>query len=817
MTLLKYIFIFGVFILSSAYPNCSYSWPLTIIKNGKARCTIVRPANPTTQEKAACLDLQTYLKKITGTQPKIKSESKWTEKNPIYIGRCNAAKKQKLFSRTAELKDDGYIIKITSEAAYLIGKDSLATRFAVFGFLEDHLGVRWYMPGDIGEVVPKTDDIILFEGEDIQEPSFKMRWVGTGEWALRNRMNVKVDKKLGLHVYSSCHTFRKLCPVETYYDEHPEYFALIDEERKKYEGKHKNQLCTSNPEVIKVVAENASKILTDRPELDVMTLFPNDGLGFCECDHCKALDDPNSTINVEDINKSWRSLGPEKYGVLSNRMAIFYNKVAGQILSKHPDKYIQCGAYSAYRQPPKNIDIKMSKHTFIQITRNFCHDLPIESGNCNTVYNEAIDGWLKTYPSFSIYEYYWKLAANELPYPIVHSIRKDIPYFYNKGGFGLYAQYSSKNVGTLGLNYYIAAKLLWNVKADVDAILDDFYHKFYGPAWEPMKAYHEALENTATNSNVHLPAKYDELLPLFNTKLLVDCDKYLSEAKLLADENNIVSKRIDMAVISIGYVKLAVSYLHSLDEIIQKYGWDLNLKKTAVTQELHNAKNLSDAIKTYLEKYKSSNCFHTPSTNYITRFLNLEYAFKKMAGRYSPKISLDKMKWIKTHKEIAKINPITAETYFDIWIYGYDFDRDKKKAEHEIYILDNNDQKLRIGELPTAGDNGNGRNRCFLLKNFSTKYLSHDKSTFNLSIVNPEGNWIASSIYAVYIMPHDASITSDKATKIIQNDRKKLHWGSFGFIEYSYYGIPNNDGKTLNISIAVTKPLSPPFLKIIQK
>ena len=103
------------------------------------------------------------------------------KKNPIYIGRCNAAKKQKLFSRTAELKDDGYIIKITSEVAYLIGKDPLATRFTVFGLLGDHLGVRWYMPGDIGEVVPKTDNVILPECEDIQEPSFKMRWVGSGE------------------------------------------------------------------------------------------------------------------------------------------------------------------------------------------------------------------------------------------------------------------------------------------------------------------------------------------------------------------------------------------------------------------------------------------------------------------------------------------------------------------------------------------------------------------------------------------------------------------------------------------------------------
>ena len=48
-------------------------------------------------------------------------------------------------------------------------------------------------------------------------------------------MNVRVDKKFGLHVYGFSHTLGRLCPVETYYDEHPEYFAVVNGLRKQYE------------------------------------------------------------------------------------------------------------------------------------------------------------------------------------------------------------------------------------------------------------------------------------------------------------------------------------------------------------------------------------------------------------------------------------------------------------------------------------------------------------------------------------------------------------------------------------------------------
>jgi hypothetical protein len=48
---------------------------------------------------------------------------------------------------------------------------------------------------------------------------------------------------------------------------------------------------------------------------------------------------------------------------------------------------------------------------------------------------------------------------------------------------------SRNAVATTFLNLHLRARLLWNPDEDVDALLAEFYPKFYGPAAEPMRQY----------------------------------------------------------------------------------------------------------------------------------------------------------------------------------------------------------------------------------------------------------------------------------------------------------------------------------------
>src|SRR5690606_27500752 len=61
---------------------------------------------------------------------------------------------------------------------------------------------------------------------------------------------------------------------------------------------------------------------------------------------------------------------------------------------------------------------------------------------------------------------------------------------------------ASNNYGPQGLYLYILSQLLWNPDLDLDAELELYYQNFYGPAAEPMKAYHEAWMRAFEESNI---------------------------------------------------------------------------------------------------------------------------------------------------------------------------------------------------------------------------------------------------------------------------------------------------------------------------
>ena len=65
-------------------------------------------------------------------------------------------------------------------------------------------------------------------------------------------------------------------------------------------------------------------------------------------------------------------------------------------------------------------------------------------------------------------------------------------HYRNAGILGINTE-SRNAIGTTFLNLYLRARLLWNPDDDVDALLDDFYDLFYGPASEPMSRYWNAI------------------------------------------------------------------------------------------------------------------------------------------------------------------------------------------------------------------------------------------------------------------------------------------------------------------------------------
>ena len=368
---------------------------------------------------------------------------------------------------------------------------------------------------------------------------------------------VKAGKRdVGINWKWHFHTFIKLIPPEKYHAEHPEYFALVKGKREVTDSKsHGNQLCTSNPDVIREVAKNMIAVLDKEPDIEIITLSPNDGGGFCECDKCRALDEPD---------RDW-------FAKYSRRLAIFNNEVAKIVKQKHPKVLIKVGAYAMYARPPLDEDYKPEDNLFLQLCHlYFCHNHPLGSDSCkagetykpkgefqpNQEFCKILDQWLELSPHLFIYEYYsiGGMARAKLPWPLVHTMRSDIPYYRDRGVEGFYTQLSGDLWHRLGLNYYMAAKLCWNTNLDVDALLEDYFDKFYGPASEPMKRYFMAMEesmqawNGCASYGLQGVSGLKVIGPkIFTSEVMQKMGACLAEAEGMSNLDEIAGKRVMMA------------------------------------------------------------------------------------------------------------------------------------------------------------------------------------------------------------------------------------------------------------------------------
>jgi len=542
----------------------------TLVRDGRAHAAIVVPRKCSAIEAHAVAELVEYVRRMTDVALSVGSDVEG-DRLPIYLG---SAARDGLRDRPwSRLGDDGFVLKSDADGVYIAGAEDLGTLYGVYHFLEKHLGIRWFMPDELGEVVAHRDTLEIGTFEETEVPSFRVRWIESGDWALRQKMNVRVevvDRPVGINWLWNFHTHFRLIPPEEYYDAHPEWFAQIRGERRRpTPGKQGQQLCTSNPELIEEAARRVVEVFDADPSLEVLALAPQDGGGFCRCEDCCALDEDRPP------DQAW-------HATYSRRLAIFNNEVARRVARRHPDKLIKVGAYAMYLRVPLDVGYRPEPNLAIQACHTYsCNSHPVASEACpgNTAYfRKELEHWAKIANHLFIYEYYNKGVWGGLPYYQVHLIREDMPYYHSLGVEGFYTQAAGRRWPVCGLNHYVAAKLAWDVELDVDRLLEDFYETFYAEAAEPMRAYWEALSRAF--------AAYEECLSPFGRKwtTLVAPDIFTPEALAALDKaveraeeaavSQAVKDRVHLARVAVDFTRRVVAYLATIQGPFE--GIDLN-------------------------------------------------------------------------------------------------------------------------------------------------------------------------------------------------------------------------------------------------
>jgi hypothetical protein len=524
--------------------------------SGKANAQIIVPAEPSYLEEFAASELQKYIEKISDVKLPISNEgSSGKYSFSFFLGKTKKASESGIKPDEEKMGRDGFELRSIRKGLIMQGRNDLGTVFGVFELLERYFDVRWFMPGE--EYYPRNATLRIGRVNLIYKPSFGNRWIGRGEWALHQRMNAYVTaggKPVGINWKWHFHTFYTLMPPDKYYPSHPEYYAMVNGKRTVTDSRtHGNQLCTSNPDVIRELTRNLIDTLDKEPGIEIITLSPNDGGGFCECENCRALDEP----------------GRDWFARYSNRLAVFNKEVSRAVKMKYPNVLVKVGAYAMYARPPLNPDYRPEDNQIIQLCHlYFCHNHPLGSDMCkagetyqpkgefvpNQEFEKILDQWLKLSKHVFIYEYYsvGGMSRANLPWSMVHTMRTDIPYYRNKGVEGFYTQQSDDVFYRLGLNFYLASKLCWNADLNVDALLDDYFEKFYGPAAAPMKEFFMAMEKSMQDwngcSSYGLQGVRPEMgIKIFTPELLGKMEQCVTRAEKLSENDPVCSKHVAMA------------------------------------------------------------------------------------------------------------------------------------------------------------------------------------------------------------------------------------------------------------------------------
>jgi hypothetical protein len=312
---------------------------LTAGENGNLNYIII-PDHSDQVINFAASELQSYLKKITGQELMIvRSDDRKNRKPAIQL----------LLRKDKTLKWDGYEIRTSHNDIRLVSDEPRGLLYAVYTLLEES-GCSFFYPGESEEVVPHSTKINFNPDTTVYNPVLEHRGLApyglqansadSGrkliDWMAKNRLNyilVSEDRpsdcvgpahgsvwkevreellselqKRGFIIEMSEHCAPVFFP-RSLYNDHPEWFAMKNGERKLGLPPYSGQMCYSNKQAVEYYATAIADYAAKHPEFHVIGTWPLDGGEYCECEQCK---DPQTVFKaVKRVAEKVRSVRPD--------------------------------------------------------------------------------------------------------------------------------------------------------------------------------------------------------------------------------------------------------------------------------------------------------------------------------------------------------------------------------------------------------------------------------------------------------------------------------------------------------------------------
>jgi len=451
---------------------------------------IIVASDASAAEKNAASELAFYLNKITGAEFEITTPDQAKGRQAIAVG-PGAAKSMAagLTLGKSKLGDDGIVIKTVPSGLILTGAEGSkrGTLYAVYTFLEDTCGVRWWTSKD--SYIPSKPNLTIRNQDINYTPIFRYREAlytnlsyaanneSLAKFLVKSKFNGhfnKIPAQWGgsYNIIGWCHTFDSLMPPSVYFAEHPEWYSEIKGKRVG----HQAQLCCTNDEMIAQLTKNVLAAIEAQPDSGIISVTQNDCENNCQCAKCAALD--------------------KAEGSPQGSLLYCINKVAAAVDKKYPGFLVETLAYWYTRKPPKtirprdNVLIRMAV-----IERSGAQPL---NDPMNKKLMDDLKNWKAAAPNLFIWDYTANMLSPFTPHPNLSVFAPDARTYAANNVVGVFYEgnhYAGDARGDFDeLKNYVMCHVLWNPKQNEKKLIMDFLNGYYGKAGPVLKNYLDLLD-----------------------------------------------------------------------------------------------------------------------------------------------------------------------------------------------------------------------------------------------------------------------------------------------------------------------------------
>lgn len=491
--------------------GCAVIRYLAVTQGGETRYRVVVPADADTSTGAVAEDFAGILTEITGAAFPVVTDAEEPTDHEIIVGAGNARLEQfGLRDMTAGFTQGEYAIRTirnpkgTIHYVIIAGGPPRGTINGMYGFLQDHLGCRWFTPGV--SRIPKRKTFWVGDIDERRKPAFVYRTTNPpghwdAAWTARNRLNeaqthggsaslaslMSDPRAATIGNHWAAHKFTYI--PDSLFEEHPEYYAEKDGRRICDPNPGRRAYCLTNDGFARYVADWLKGQFKGDPDRRFASVTQVDYPSYCECAKCKASYDRVGT---------------------SGTFMEFVNKVAAAVAADTPHAIITTLAYQITWKPSP---VKMHPNVRVMwcpIGHCCMHGLGECESNTGRDFLPQLAEWQSQCDHMGVWYYHFQ-NDTLMPHMNIFAAQESLREFQRMGVKSVFVQdncnqsmrtasapdgdkliaaygdaerigYFTVPFGIEHVRSYVVARLLWDPDFDVKKGIKDFCKTYYGPA-----------------------------------------------------------------------------------------------------------------------------------------------------------------------------------------------------------------------------------------------------------------------------------------------------------------------------------------------